>query len=117
MVHEMSQREEGPSGLSLQVTTARTWKRSLSHQLFVDIMGVFHLQKISENLGISILEESVPFVTSPIHLQGPLRRFTKKPDVLLFSRTRLCLLLSHQTMLIIDMCGYEKSDICMFPSF
>ena len=48
-------------------------------------------------LGIFILEESVPFVTSPIHLQAPLRRFTKKPDVLLFSRTHLCSLLSHQT--------------------
>ena len=35
-----------------------------------------------EILGISILEESIPFVTSPIRLQAPLRRFTKKPDAL-----------------------------------
>ena len=33
-------------------------------------------------LGISVWEESVPFVTSPIRLQAPLRRFTKKPDAL-----------------------------------
>ena len=32
--------------------------------------------------GISVWEESVPFVTSPIRLQAPLRRFTKKPDAL-----------------------------------
>ena len=31
-------------------------------------------------LGISVWEESVPFVTSPIRLQAPLRRFTKKTD-------------------------------------
>ena len=33
-------------------------------------------------LGISVWEESVPFVTSPIGLQAPLRRFTKKTDAL-----------------------------------
>ena len=33
-------------------------------------------------LGISVWEKSVPFVTSPIRLQAPLRRFTKKPDAL-----------------------------------
>ena len=33
-------------------------------------------------LGISVWEESVPFVTSLIRLQDPLRRFTKKPDAL-----------------------------------
>ena len=33
-------------------------------------------------LGISVWEESVPFVTSPIRLQAPLRRFTKTPDAL-----------------------------------
>ena len=33
-------------------------------------------------LGISVWEESVPFVTSPIRLQAPRRRFTKKPDTL-----------------------------------
>ena len=33
-------------------------------------------------LGISVWEESVPFVASPIRLQAPLRRFTKKPDAL-----------------------------------
>ena len=45
-------------------------------------------------LGISVREESVPFVTSPIRLQAPLRRFTKKPDALvncyaIFSNTSL----------------------------
>ena len=49
--------------------------------------GVFHLQKnfakfLLGVLGISVWEESVPFVTSPIRLQAPLRRFTKKPDAL-----------------------------------
>ena len=33
-------------------------------------------------LGISVWEESVPFVTSPIRLQAPLRRFTEKTDAL-----------------------------------
>ena len=33
-------------------------------------------------LGISVWEKSVPFVTSPIRLQAPLRRFTKKTDAL-----------------------------------
>ena len=33
-------------------------------------------------LGISVWEESVPFVTNPIRLQAPLRRFTKTPDAL-----------------------------------
>ena len=33
-------------------------------------------------LGISVWEESVAFVTSPIGLQAPLRRFTKKTDAL-----------------------------------
>ena len=33
-------------------------------------------------LGISVWEESVPFATSPIRLQVPLRRFTEKPDAL-----------------------------------
>ena len=32
--------------------------------------------------GISVWEESVPFVKSPIRLQAPLRRSTKKPDAL-----------------------------------
>ena len=32
--------------------------------------------------GISVWEESVLFVTSPIRLQAPLRRSTKKPDAL-----------------------------------
>ena len=31
--------------------------------------------------GISVWEESVPFATSPIRLQAPLRRFTKTPDM------------------------------------
>ena len=69
-------------------------------------------------LGISVWEESVPFVTSPIPLQAPLRRFTKKPDALVncsavFSNASLFVAFP----VIIDMCGYEKSDICMFPSF
>ena len=32
--------------------------------------------------GISVWEESIPFVTSPTRLQAPLRRSTKKPDAL-----------------------------------
>ena len=32
--------------------------------------------------GISVWEENVPFVTSPIRLQAPLRRFTKTRDAL-----------------------------------
>ena len=73
-------------------------------------------------LGISVWEESVPFVTSPIRLQAPLRRFTKTPDALVkcsaifFERVFVCCFPVKQ-MLIIGMCCYEKSGICMFPSF
>ena len=35
-------------------------------------------------LGISVWEESVPFVRSPIRLEAPLRRFTKTPDALVY---------------------------------
>ena len=45
---------------------------------FTKKFGKFPLR----GLGISVFEESVPFVTSPIRLQAPLRRFTKKPDAL-----------------------------------
>ena len=73
-------------------------------------------------LGISVWEESVPFATSPIRLQAPLRRFTKKPDALvncsaIFSNASLFRRFPVKQMVIIGMCGYEKSDICMFPSF
>ena len=83
--------------------------------------GVFHLQKnfgkfLLGVLGISVWEESVPFVTSPIPLQA--RLFTEKPDALVncsavFSNASLFVAFP----VIIDMCGYEKSDTCMFPSF
>ena len=71
--------------------------------------------------GISVWEESVPFVTSPIRLQAP-------PS--LHQKTRclgklLCYFLERvfvrrfpvKQMVIIGMYGYEKSGICMFPSF
>ena len=69
-------------------------------------------------LGISIWEESIPFVTSPIRLQAPLRRFTKKPDALvnysaIFSNASLFVAFPSNKMPIMGMCGYEKSDICM----
>ena len=72
--------------------------------------------------GISVWEESVPFVTSPIRLRAPLRRFTKKTDALV---KLFCYFLERvfvrrfpvKQMVIIGMCGYEKSGICMFPSF
>ena len=77
---------------------AREWfllKRYLGR--FPNNFGKF----LSGILGISVWEESVPFVTSPICLQAPLRRFTKEPDalvtVLLFSRRGLCSSLSRQT--------------------
>ena len=44
------------------------------HFPFTKTFGKFQLGI----LGISVWEESVPFVTSPIRLQAPLRRFTKK---------------------------------------
>ena len=91
--------------------------------------GVFHLQKnfgkfLLGILGISVWEKSVPFVTSSIRLQAPLRRFTKKPDAFV-NCSVFCYFLERvfvrrfpvKQMLIIGICGYEKSDICMFPSF
>ena len=90
-------------------------------------MGVFHLQKNSENFYWEFWEfpsgkrafhlSQVPFV-----LQAPLRRFTKKPDALvncsaIFSNASLFVAFPSNKCLFIGMCGYEKSDICMFPSF
>ena len=60
-----------------------------------------------EILGISVWEESVPFVTSPIRLQAPLRRFTKKPDALVNCST-FC---SNASLFV------AFPYICMFPSF
>ena len=72
--------------------------------------------------GISVWEESVPFVTSPIRLQAPLRRFTKKPDALvncsaIFLERVFVRRFPAKQMVIIGMYGYEKSGIFMFPSF
>ena len=76
--------------------TKRSWNEITPY--WTQYWGVFHLQKNSEFLlgilGISVWEESVPFVTSLIRLQAPLRRFTKTPDDLLncsafFSNTSL----------------------------
>ena len=72
--------------------------------------------------GIYVWEESVP-VTSPIRLQAPLRRFTKKPDALvncsaIFSNASFSVRrFPVKQMVIIGMYGYEKSGMCMFPSF
>ena len=73
-------------------------------------------------LGIPVWEESIPFVTSPIRLQAPLCRFTKKTRCLgkLFCYFLELVFVPRfpvKLVLIIGMCGYEKSGICMFPSF
>ena len=61
--------------------------------------------------GISVWEESVPFVTSPIRLQAPLRRFTKTLGKLLcyFLERVFVRRFPVKQMVIIGMYGYEKS--------
>ena len=79
--------------------------------------GVFHLQKnfgkfLLGVLGISVWEESVPFVTSRIRLQAPLRQCLGK--LFCYFLERIFRRFPVKQMV---MCGYEKSDICMFLSF
>ena len=65
-------------------------------------------------LGISVWEESVPFVTSPIRLQAPLRRFAKKPDALvncsaIFSNASLFVAFRSNKWFILSACVVIRS--------
>ena len=69
-------------------------------------------------LGIPIWEEWVPFVTSPIRSQAPLCRLDAFSKLFYYFLEQVFLSpFSAKQILIIGICGYEKTDICIVPSF
>ena len=104
----------GPSCLKLedQSWTFRQISRNKLHRIyFINLIRL-----------LTIVLQIYFLQVSPIRLQALLRRFTKKNRCL---GKLFCYFLERvfvrrfpvKQMLIIGMCGYEKSDICMFPSF
>ena len=86
-------------------------------------LGVFHLQKISVNFywefpfGKRAFHLSrVPFVCRALSVASPKHQCLGKMFCFIFELVFVCRFPVKQ-MLIIGMCCYGKSDICMFPSF
>ena len=74
----------------VEISRRDTWREFFPGRIPPGKQGCFPFTKnfgkfLLGILGISVWEKSVPFVTSPIRLQAPLRRFTKKPDALINS--------------------------------